>query len=296
MKSPIHKSLEDIQSVISGLSGAVAGWPTPKGPTRIDVVREALVDVNLPVEYAPDLSPALAFSRATADYKREGRKVEKVNRVGDLQSFQVTWVANDGKELTHTKQCIVFLNCINGELTGDNSSVVDDIKGRMDTENLYRNGQDITRIIQKVCKGNADFFEIVDGKGVAYFVPVEHVPLLLRLQTFIEKCSGRLSLFPVPKDDAISKQSVTAAVNNGLTVLLDNLEVAAKAIEEAAIETEGRKTRKSTLESRIKEWEEAKFKINAYHEYLGGCRGRLSARAAEIGERFSTLLNNWEEE
>ena len=295
---PSHKTMDDIQATIDQLSGVITGWTHPKGKIKTPVLQGGLTDANLPADLCPDkLSPALAFSRATAHYAKQGRTIGKVRRRGDWQHYQITYVINDGRELDHKKQALVRLNCLTGDLLGDDDAVVKEIREGMDAQHATRNGQDLTRIIQKLCKRHFSLFPIVANKGVAYFTPAEELPWLLKLQILVERCGGFLSLFPVPKGDQISKQSITKAVNDGLTQLLDQLTSAADAMEESFKGNgTGRKTNKSTLDARVKDWQEVKFKIESYHEYLEGCKGKLTARSTEIGERFAEMTKHWSED
>lgn len=297
VSTPTHIPAEDIQAAIKRLEGVTTGWTNPKGPIPTAELRGGLVDAGLEEELCPELlSPALAFSRATADFKKEGRIIGKVRRDGDWQTYQITFVHNTGKELDHKKQCLVKLNCLDGSLQGDDSNIVDEIALAMNKEHIKRNGQDLTRLIQRLCKNNFSLFPIVAGKGVAYFTPAAELPWLLKLKILVERCGGFLSLFPIPKGDVLAKSSITKAVSDGITGLLDQLTEAADGIEESFKSNgEGRKFKQSTIDARVKDWEEAKFKIESYHQYLEGCKGKLSARAAKIGERFSELTKQLSE-
>jgi len=152
---------------------------------------------------------------------------------------------------------------------------------------MHRTGSDVTRVVQKLFDMQADLFPIREAGG-CYFVPVVHLPLVEKVQAFLNKLNGRLGRFPVPAGTAEGDRSVRDAVASGLAAVIAEYRSAVSGFDAD--------TRKETLERAAEKIRRTRLKVEGYAEYLADERGRLdrelTAAQSELRARVAALADN----
>lgn len=268
----------------TALLGEIVTWDLETKEVTAEAVREGLNIANLNPDLAKDLRAITAFRRAIGDYKKD-RTIDKVRRDEDVVTFQFT-----GKHLEETKlsfdyECQVTLNTATGMIDcPENPEIEAHARTMFAHAQMHRTTTDVTRLVQTMFVTCADLYSINPRKGVAYFVPEAHRHFSGQVQTFLEHLGGRLLRFPVPRGTEQGNRSVKEAVEGGLTELLRDLEEAADGWET--------KTRESTMDKAVKNWQALKHKAEAYSEYLGDRQERLLSELDRIKEKLAERIVN----
>jgi hypothetical protein len=279
------------------LSGDIVTWSMATAEVPVLEVRSALLS-SFPAcseerEACKPLSHESAFSRAIAPLKKEGRLVEKVKKEGSRVLHQFTLEQNTGSAIHHQRETFVTLDTETGLVDGADKDIIDRVQDGMAQAQLVRKRQDITGLVQKFFRENADLLSINQQLGVAYFVPARFFPYADKVENFLKLVGGHLGRFPVPSGTERGDRSVSKAVGDGLDYLIDELDKTVSSVESA--EDEGRTIRSDTLKSRLKEFELIQYKIESYHVYLGDTQRELLEKANKIGQRLQAQLTKGQE-
>jgi hypothetical protein len=274
------------------LLGEIVTWDT-KAETQLSLVRESLTNAGLDADqYAKDLRNRSAFARAKQHLK-ENRSIEKV--VEDHKAHTVTFQLDQKKivegwggtkRLHHDYECQVVLDTRTGDITCPESRVIEQQARELFAHAMnVRTASDITTMVQRMFRDNADLFPINPSKGVAYFVPEAHRDFTARVEQFLESVGGSLSRFPVPKGTAEGNKSVRDAVESGLTAIIDELDEMVDNWDET--------TRKSTQTKVVEKYKLLRHKAEVYAEYLqhtaAGVHQRLDSSKGKLMDKLSQL-------
>jgi hypothetical protein len=267
----------------TALHGEVVTWDVEKTECSYETVKEALVNAGLDPAAAVELRPRSAFSRACRHLKAE-RAIDKLEVEGGVASFQFSKKYLDDGKWAYDYECRVSLDLDTGVIEcPENPELEQQARELFAFALKTRNTSDITNLVQKLFKDNADLFPINPKKGVAYFVLEAHREFTARVADFLKAIGGDLARFPVPKGDAVGNKSVKEAVTNGLAAVLGELDEAVGSWDET--------TRKSTMDRAFEKWQKVSYKVDAYAEYLeseqDGLRRRLAAAKAELARKVA---------
>ncbi len=258
------------------LLGNVVTWTVSSSGLPLGTIRQALEDAGLDPEIAKELNARSTFSRA-ARHLKENRTIDRVNNASDdTLTFQFTKKTDRGSSIEFDMECLVHLNLETGVITCRDSSIESEARLKFTEVKDLRTASDITRLVQKLFRENADLFPINPKHGGAYFVPDQHSTFTERVQDFIFRVGGQLHMFPVPKGTEQGNQSVMNSVATGLESLLVEMD---KAIEDWTSDT-----RPSTVQRAVDKFQEMKIKADTYASYLG-------ARQDEIAEKLKKSVS-----
>ena len=268
-------------------AGDILSWGIEGEAVSEDNVKDALAKAGLPATALKRLSPKVAFARAIKPLEDTGVLVEKVSRTGNIIRYQFTDEANDGKSIIHSEKCFVTLDVYTGETTSTDSAIAEHVRLWMIDQFAKRTNQDITYLVQKLFKNNADLFPINRNKGVAYFMPSKHSEFADKVEKFLDEVGGYLDRWPVPEGTRRGGRAIAKAVRGGLNQLLDDLEYAVKLFDDD--------TRSGTVKRKTADYEVAKAKIDAYAQFLWGTQSELLVRADKIRDSLRKKLSELSE-
>ena len=288
--NPPVRPMPDVATAIkaaaeSGTLGDVITWDVPAGrDLGLLSLRQALEKNDLDPNAIKDLPNRAAFSRACKDLK-ESRAIDKVDETKDgVITFQLTHkeIKEDitgRKIMDHDYEAQVFLNTNTAVITcPDKPEIADRARALFDYAMKHRTSGDLTRLIQRLFKHNADLFPL-NRKGVAYFVPAMHADFVSKVSGFLTDAIGEeLCRLPVPKGNDQANRGVQAAVSRGMERLFEELESAADEWDET--------TNAKTKERAAEKWEVAWHKLQCYQNYLQGSFDDCKKRAGQAAEHL----------
>ena len=258
------------------LLGEVIAWNASGVKVKHLALVEALRDAGLDEKVARELAPRHAFSRACRKLG-EKRIIRLVAETAQELSFQFTQESRSGDRFEYVLETLLTLDKSTGAVSCPLPGLATLAQERLDECVEARNGSDVTRVIQRLFDREADLFAIRDAGG-CYFVPQRHAGFLDRVAVFVTGLGGSLRRFPVPAGTPHGDRSVKEAVACGLASLIDE--------HRKAVAAFGEDTRDSTLERAAARIREARFKVEAYGEYLAGEKVRLEASLAQATEEL----------
>lgn len=244
----------------SDLHGEIVTWDTEGAkPVDVSVVRGALASAGLSEDEAGDLQARSGFSRACKDLK-EGRLIRKVETNGRRITFQLTGEAVRQGKLDYQYECQIILDADSGQIECPESAAVETLARQLFAAALEeRTSRDITAIVQRLFKKNAELYPINPRKGVAYFVPSAHFAFSDQVEAFLKSLGGTLGRFPVPKGSH-GDASVQTALKKGFAERLAELQ--------KAIDGWTDTTRPGTMKKMEEKFVTEEFKISAYRDLL----------------------------
>ena len=260
------------------LHGEIVTWDTKSKDVPITTIRNALAKAGLP-DVARDLNNRSAFQRALGEL-RENRSIDKVNsdRNGKVV-FQLTKKElRDDKYMEFDFEALVTLDTLSGDISCNDQNIETMARNLFAHAMNHRNASDITRMVQKLFKGNADLFPINPARGVAYFVPQIHSEFTARVEQFLNDVGGSVGRFPVPKGTEHGNRSVREAVDKGLHAIIDELDSASLEWSEA--------TRDDTINRALDKFEAVQYKASLYATLLESRHSELVNHIAEAGKRL----------
>ena len=267
------------------LFGEVISWDMSGVTITHGEVRQALLAAGLDPDESPDLTNQQAFGRACKDLKKE-RSIDKLDiGPGQIAKFQLTKKNRNAGTGTidFDYEAVVELDCNTGVVSCPESAEIE----KTATELLafamqMRNAQDVTRLVQRLFKKNADLFPL-NSKGCAYFTPIQHREFTEKIELFLESLGGKLQRFPVPRGTEQGNASVKDAVQGGLAAMVDELNQVVANWDET--------TRKATMEKAFERYEKVAVKIDAYATYLeyeqDNLKKKLDAAKAELAQKIA---------
>jgi len=259
------------------LHGEIVTWDTKSSDVPISKIRDALKAAGLP-DVAHDLNNRSAFMRATAALK-ENRSIDKVTQSNDGKiTFQLTRKSNDGKQVNFSYETQVTLDSVTGDISSGDSVIELEARKLFAHAMQVRTASDITRMVQKLFKENADLFPVNPSKGVAYFVPQRHAAFTKCVEQFLHDVGGNVWRFPVPKGTDQGNRSVQEAVATGLRATLDELNHCVDEWDDT--------TRQDTMKRGIEKWQTIKYKCDCYAEMLTDMHSKLLNEMEEAKKKL----------
>lgn len=275
------------------LHGEIITWDIRIPDVTVSDCQVALDAAKLSKHYATKLESSSAFTRASKHFKKD-RVIDKigVDATGDTIVYQITSKnivdrPSGDKIMDHAYECKVLLDTrTNSVLCPENLTLEAEMQGHMTTAVEARTSSDVSRIVQKLFKDNADLFPINPNKGVAYFVPDSFREFTAQVEVFLITLGGTVSRFPVPKGTPHGNKSVMQAVSSGLEHLITELN--------EVVEEWDNKTRDATISKGIKKWRIIEHKLATYEMYLGTQKDLINKELQEakgkLKEKGKALL------
>lgn len=265
------------------LFGEVISWDMSGVTITHGEMQQALTEAGLDPDEAPELTNQQAFGRACKDLKKE-RSIDKLDIGGGIAKFQLTKKNRNAGTGTidFDYEAVVELDCNTGAVSCPESAEIE----KNATELLafamqMRTAQDVTRLVQRLFKKNADLFPL-NSKGCAYFTPIQHYEFTEKVERFLESLGGKLQRFPVPRGTEQGNASVKDAVQGVLASMVDELNDVVARWDET--------TRKATMEKAFERYDKVAVKIDAYATYLecaqDNLKAKLAAAKAELAKKI----------
>lgn len=267
------------------LHGEIVTWDIASGEVSLSELRDAMVANDLPVDAVTEITNDKAFTRACKHLKKE-RQIDKLKKDGDTIRFQFTAKAKGSDIIDYDYECMIDLDMKSGDVScPENPELAKQARELIQHAIDSRTSRDVSALVQRLFAANADLLPI-NPKGVAYFVPAEHAAFTTKVEGVLRQCGGRFDRFPVSSGTKAGDDSVRAAVSNGLSRMVEELN------EAVAEWTE--KTRSDTFERAEQRWEKIRHKVESYAVYLDDRKDSLMAEVeaakAKLAARMAELL------
>ncbi|QDU18971.1 DUF6744 family protein [Urbifossiella limnaea] len=252
------------------LLGEVIAWTCAGVAVTHPALLTALRDAGLDEGVARELAPRHAFTRACKKLC-DRRIIRQVGEDDATVTFQFTAESRDGDRFEYELETMLTLDKKTGTVRCDLPGLATLAQEELDRAIDARSGADVTRVIQKLFDRHADLFPVRPQGGV-YFVPARHAAFVDKVQAMLGRLNGQTLRFPVPAGTPEGDRSVKEAVADGLSGLIADYRRAVAGFDAD--------TRPGTVERAAEKIRAARFKVEAYAEYLADERGRLERELA----------------
>jgi hypothetical protein len=263
------------------LLGEVVTWECRAGAIPYAAIKSSLQQAGLDGTVARQMVPRNAFRRAARQLSRD-RIIKVLRETAGEVTFQFTQEhldANAG-HYAYSHETDLTLDKDTGTVSCPLGSLRQDAQTLVDHHVAHRRPGDVTGIIQRLFRRNADLFAIRD-KGSVYFVPARHAEFTARVEAFLAGVGGLLSRFPVPAGTPTGDRAVKKAVGEGMAELVRDH---AEAIAQLRLDQSD-----GTFERAAKRIKETRFKLEAYAAYLEAAgpklRGELDRLTDELRQK-----------
>lgn len=201
--------------------GEIITWDLPSGEVALTKLRDSLKANGFDPDLVRDMEPDNAFARAAKHLKKE-RVIDRVKKDGSTITFQFT-NKHVGDVVEFDYECMMKLDCDSGVVSsGDGPALAKEAQDHIEHAIKHRTSNDVSNIVKKLFAKHADLFAI-SSKGVAYFVPAEHLEFTERVENMLSDCGGSLDRFPVPSDGGKGNESVQKTINASFERMVSEL-------------------------------------------------------------------------
>lgn len=260
--------------------GEVCGWQIPEqvNLTKEDV-RTALKAAALDENEAKELHAGNAFRRACKQMKQD-RSIDKVeNQQHGIVRFQLTRKTFVENKIDFNFEAIITLDTEFGRVTCKESPAIEALAQKLlDEAKMKRTAQDVTRLLQRLFKKNADLWPLIPSKGVCYFVPEAHRAFSTKMQMLVERLGGEMIRFPCDNSTSWGRKAMCRVVKEGLANLIKEVSDAEKEFTEA--------TQDKTIENAGKKLQAIELKVESYADVLGDVVADLKNTLKETKDRI----------
>lgn len=262
----------------STLLGEIVTWSITGNEVRVSDVNNALLHAELPTNSMPDLAKDKCFGRAIR--KMEGDRLIRLLKSSDEREviFQLTKIVDLESRVDFCFEAIVTMQLRSGDIHCIDKAIKHRAEKLLTEAEEVRTSPDISRCVQRLFAKHADLFPINPQKGVAYFVPAEHLNFVAKCEKFLRRLGGSFYRFPVPVGDRVGRMSVKDSVEAGMKSMLATLE--------EAIDGWDKDTRDSTKERAWAKVEALLLKQEAYADYLGDAQASTKQGLARIKKKI----------
>lgn len=267
----------------SDILGYMLAWELNGIKATYHTLVHAYRDADLDDRVVRTKLPRHAFTQAARKLSDE-RVIDKLDedetdiRFQFTRRFSVNGVAE--KEFEYIKEAVLVLSKSTGRVF-----CADDPDLAIEAERLVSEyldtytGANIAIQLKTLFKENADIFSFPRDGGV-YLVPSAHEEFISKIRKFVESINGRLSQLPIARGteqgDRAFRETISASIEK-------TIETHLKAIEALSSDNQNR-----TFESRAREIQETRYKVECYASYLGSEAQRL----LQIVEDAKVALRN----
>ena len=262
----------------STLLGEIVTWSITGREVRVSDVHHSLEYADLPTKEMPDLAIDKAFGRAIR--KLEGDRLIRLIKRPDGRHiiFQLTQIVEGESHVEFVFEALVYLNLETGKVECVDKAIKSKAVELLSEAEEVRTSPDISRCVQRLFSKHADLFPINPKKGVAYFVPAEHLEFVAKCEKFLNRLGGTFYRFPIPVGDRVGRMSVKDSVEAGMKSMLDTLEQAVDSWDDT--------TRGSTKDRAWEKIETLMLKQEAYADYLGDAQASTKQNLKRIKEKI----------
>ena len=213
--NPSSLQVVDDDDIGVDLLGEVISWESPQQVT-ISKLRDGLRLAGFPETMARDMLPRNAWLRA-AHKLEDGRVIRKVEDAGGVMIFQFTkeYFSGTAKEYSYNLETMLTLEKATGRVSCTVYELETQAQKLIDEQMGVRSSSDVTRIVQTICRSQADLFPIRKSGGV-YFVPERHAWVIGSLGVLMNEIGGTLIRFPVPAGNETGRISAAKAIRDEL--------------------------------------------------------------------------------
>lgn len=223
------RTLRPTQEDVGDLLGEIISWESPT-EVPIETLRDGLKAAGFKEELARDMLPRNAWLRA-AKRMEEDRVIDKIEDAGGIMLFQFTKKYLADKQWDFRMETILTLEKATGKVSCTVWELEERAQRLIDEQMGKRSSADVTRIIQTICRKEADLFPIRRQGGV-YFVPDRHSWVIGSLGTLLESIKGSLVRFPVPAGSETGRLNAAQIMQQELhTRIQDHMDLIAKYTE-----------------------------------------------------------------
>lgn len=287
----LNEVFVDAGGVPTVFMGEIVAWELRNVSVRHADLVAALSDAGLESKEARKFIPQHAIRRALHKLS-ESRVVAKLSENSGSISFQFTKESvDDGlrlgstpdeKRLRYDFEAVLTLDKTTGRVECKDEGLAAIAQSRLDEAMDARTTADVTAIVQRLFKKNADLFPVRNAGG-CYFCPEAHRSFLEKIETFLARLNGKMSRFPVPRGTVHGNRSVQDAVAMGIDDAID--------AHRKAIDGFTEDTRAKTLERRAEQINATRFKAEAYSDLLAEEKERLDRMLAGLSETLKAKID-----
>jgi hypothetical protein len=279
---PTTDVVDRIRTSARDLYGEIVFWSCVNMTVRFAQVERSLDAAGLDTKVLRGMLPRNAFARACHELE-ENRIIRKLAEDPNTLVFQFTKEVREEDGFRYDPEAKLELDKKTGTVTcAANKALAAQAQKLVDEAMDNRTGSDITALVQRLFRKNADLFPARESGGV-YFVPVEHADFVAKVEAFFKEIGGKLERWPIAKGDARSDVSVKDAVTNGLRAMIEEQQAAVEAFDPTEV------TKRSTNHAAEK-LKRIRTKITAYAEYLADEKARLEAELAKAGAELKRKI------
>ena len=245
-------------ALYDSLLGEIISW---ESPTEVSIyqLREALRGAGFKEELARDMLPRHAWARA-AKKMEDDRVIDKIEDAGGVMLFQFTKKHFEDKRWDFSVETILTLDKSTGRVSCTQWALEFQAQKLIDEQLPMRSASDVTRIVQNICRSQADLFPIRKQGGV-YFVPERHAWVIGSLSTLMNAIGGTLTRFPVPEGNEQGRQSAAQIMQEELHARIED--------HIGLIEKYSEKVTADVLVERTKAIVRLKGELESYEAVLG---------------------------
>lgn len=259
-------------------AGSIVSWESPREEVLFTHLRDALSSNGFDEDYAKELAPRNAFSRAAKQMK-EDRVIDKVEETKEEIKFQLTKKSLVGTELEYTKECDLFLNKETGRVHGTDNELATHAESLVFHHQAVRCSADITRLIQRIFDNAGGDLVPVRKQGGVYFVPHTHTELIHRIGSLMSTLGGAVNLFAIDASDEKTKESVAEQMTDHLLNLLEDFKGNCEGLS--------KDSGQAVIQRRVDNVTEIRSKLQSYESLLSGYASKI---ASEIESAERVLL------
>jgi len=246
---------------------------------------DALRDAGIDSEFLAKKSTRTGWSQAVKDLEDSKiiQVLSKDNKAKTI-TFQFNDIAKDGDgSLKYPYDMQVTLHTDTGDVDSRNEAFNATTKAKILEALDTLNANDLTRLIQKFLKGQAECYAINPEVGGAYFVPVQYPKVVDSVVEFCRLLGKAAGKFPVPVRDEDGDRSVADAIVSGLITEVEALKASVEAFDPS-------KVRDSTITKKVEAYQKAKFRLEGYKELLAEQASKVDSVIAEAQADLSAKI------
>lgn len=265
----------------SEILGSIVTWEL--GGVKVSYSRlvTALQNAGLDESVVRTKLPRNAFTQAAKRLSDE-RVIDKLNEDDTEIYFQFTKRSRQNGEFEYDKECILVLSKYTGSVfCADNPDLAREAEKLVAEAMDTYTGANISVAIKKLFQQDADIFSFPQDGGV-YLVPEAHADFLEKINNFLNEIGGKLSRLPIARGtehgDRAFRETISASIEKTAKAHLD-------AIEALTPENQDR-----SFESRAREINETRYKVEVYAAYLGSEAEKLLKIVAAAKQRLKAKI------
>jgi len=267
------------------LLGEIVTWSIGNNGSRIDHTKitsalTTIFDEKTAKRVAKDFAPKSAFVRACRKMSKE-KVINILDQNASSVIFQFNRIERNAEQIDYGYEAKLTLDKHTGHIDCTDTALAERATGLLAHEMANRNAMDITTMVQKLMRENADLFSVRD-QGGCYFVPQMHCDYVDKVEGFVKQIGGRMNRLPIADFTQRGKLAVKEIINLGLDdMVADHVKAVDKFDED---------TRVSTMKRRAEIIKKTEFKLECYAEFLQERKEHIVKQIKEAKKLLSNKL------